>query len=489
MTLDKYKQKRHFNKTSEPKPGPKAKKGKYLVFVVHKHSARRLHYDLRLEMNGVLKSFAIPKGPSLDPALKRLAIMVEDHPFKYKDFEGVIPEGNYGAGKVEIWDRGFYSSPFSANKKESEKLLLKGLKKGDLKFVLAGEKLKGEFALIKIRQDEKSWLLIKKKDKFALAPEGRRSSMPHNVKPMLATAVKKPFNGPDWLFEIKWDGYRAIAEVGKNKTLLYSRNQLSLSNKYPKIVESLKKLDFEGVLDGEIVVVDKKGRSDFQMLQDFRGSGSSGHLIYYVFDILYKDGRDLTQLALSQRQEILKDVLPQDRHLRLSEHVKKEGVAFFNAAKKKGLEGIVAKQAESRYQAGVRSKQWLKIKIHLTQDCVITGFTAPRRSRQFFGSLILGVYDKNKLIYVGHSGGGFGGQDIGQIYDRLKPLISKKSPFEVKPPEDQPITWVKPKLVCEVAFTSWTKAGILRQPIFIRFRDDKSPREATLESASPKQIR
>jgi bifunctional non-homologous end joining protein LigD len=482
MTLDKYQRKRKFNKTSEPKPGTKAKKGKYLVFVVHKHAARRLHYDLRLEMEGALKSFAVPKGPSLDPAVKRLAIKVEDHPFEYKDFEGVIPEGNYGAGKVEIWDKGFYSSPFSADKKESEKLLLQGLKKGDLKFVLAGEKLKGEFALIKTRQDDKSWLLIKKKDKFAVAHEGRRSTMPH-VKPMLATAIKKPFNGPEWLFEIKWDGYRAIAEVRKNKALLYSRNQLSLSHKYPQIIESLKKLDFEAVLDGEIVVVDQKGRPDFQMLQDYRRR-SSGHLIYYVFDLLYKDGRDLTQLPLVKRKNILKNILPQDRHVKLSEDVKKDGIAFFNAAKKKGLEGIVAKKAESRYQAGVRSKQWLKIRIHLTQDCVIAGFTAPRRSRRFFGSLVLGVYDKNKLIYVGHSGGGFGGQDIRLIYERLKPLITKKSSFEVKPPEDQPITWIKPKLVCEVAFTSWTKAGILRQPIFIRFRDDKSPKEAILESAA-----
>lgn len=306
------------------------------------------------------------------------------------------------------------------------------------------------------------------------APSG---AMPHKVRPMLATAAGKPFNRDGWLFEVKWDGYRAIAETGKSGVRLYSRNQLSLAERFPAIAGSLEKIKFDAVLDGEIVAIDKNGKPSFQLLQDYQG----GRLIYYVFDILFYQGRDLTGLELIKRKELLERVLPDDERIKFAEHIEKDGVSFYNTVKKRGLEGIVAKDARSRYQPGGRSKEWLKIKYQQTQDCVIVGFTRPRGSREFFGSLVLGALEKNKLVYVGHSGGGFGGQNIKIIYDRLRPLVQKKCPFRTLPPESETVTWVKPKLVCEVAFTEWTKDGVMRQPVFQRLREDKSPAEAVRE--------
>jgi bifunctional non-homologous end joining protein LigD len=527
MGLRDYKSKRKFGKTPEPKPGLRFK-GEHLIFVIHKHAARSLHYDLRLELEGVLKSWAVPKGPSLNPSLKRLAVMVEDHPFDYKDFEGIIPEGNYGAGSVIIWDRGFYRHPSAMDRKESEKLLLDGLRKGNMKFVLKGEKLHGEFALVKTGRDEKSWLLLKKKDRYAIKEDVLNENrsvvsdktleevseanpeksfrqkkinqirlreamesedlkdapfkpMPHNIKPMLATLVKKPFDDSDWVFEVKWDGYRAIAEIGDEGVLLYSRNLISLNQKFFPIVESLRKFRFEAVLDGEIVVVDDQGRPDFQMLQNYRKSGR-GHLLYYVFDLLYFRGHDLTNLSLLRRKELLKKILPSDPKIKFSSHVSKEGVLFFNVVKEKGLEGIIAKHFQSAYRMGRRSRQWLKVKTQLTQEGVIAGFTEPRGGRKYFGSLVLGAYDGDELIYIGHSGGGFEAKNLKVIRERLDLLIRKECPFKVEPKTDTPITWVKPKLVCEVIFHGWTDEGIMRQPVFLRLREDKSAREVVRES-------
>lgn len=519
--LKEYRQKREFRRTSEPGlASGKRNKGQYLVFVVHKHAARRLHYDLRLEMQGVLKSFAVPKGPSLDPSVKRLAVQVEDHPFAYKDFEGIIPKDNYGAGNVIIWDRGFYGPPFAADKKQAEESLAAGLRKGDLKFVLAGTKLKGEFALVKTRWDDKSWLLLKKKDSYASAddvlkqdrslssgktiddlsdeslprhrkpgalrevsknpaPEAPSAPMPHKVKPMLAVAGDKPFDHADWLFEVKWDGYRAIAELDSNSVALYSRNQISLAKKFPPVVESLKTLGLHAVLDGEIVVADNSGKPDFQKLQDFPKS-KGGHLVYYVFDILFHDGRDLMGLPLIKRKELLKALLPVSDHVKFSEHIWKDGESFFDAAKQKGLEGIVAKHSMSLYKPGARSGQWLKIKNHVTQDCVIAGFTAPRGSRKYLGSLVLGAYDNGTLVYIGHSGGGFDAKTLKTMYDRLLPMAQKTCPFKTEPPKDSPTTWLKPLVVCEVAFAGWTKETLMRQPQFVRLREDKNPKEAEL---------
>ncbi len=531
MGLKEYESKRKFEETPEPKPVLRHEESR-LIFVVHKHAARRLHYDLRLELDGVLKSWAVPKGPTLDPALKRLAVMVEDHPLDYKDFEGVIPEGNYGAGSVIIWDRGFYQHPAARDRKESEKLLLDALSKGNLKIVLAGEKLQGEFALVKTAKDEKSWLLMKKKDSYATKedilgenrsvvshktleeisganPEGsfkqkklnqirRREALesadlsdapvkplPHGIKPMLATLIKEPFDHPEWLFEVKWDGYRAIAEIQDGKVSLYTRNRISLDKKFFPVADSLQKFRFEAVFDGEIVVVDDQGLPDFQMLQNYQKSGS-GHLRYYVFDLLFFRGHDLTNLPLVRRKELLKEILPSALHVKFSDHVWKEGRLFFKVVQEKGLEGIVAKHSQSGYRMGRRSRQWLKIKTQLAQEGVIAGFTEPRGGRNYFGSLVLGVYEGNELIYIGHSGGGFGDANLKEIYERLQPLIIKDCPLTKNPTPDTPVTWVKPQLVCEVVFAGWTEDGIMRQPVFSRLRDDKAAHEVRREK--PKEI-
>ncbi len=527
--LKGYASKREFEETPEPKPGEGTvpDKGHRLVFVVHKHAARALHYDLRLELEGVLKSWAVPKGPSLDPSSKRLAVMVEDHPLDYKDFEGVIPEGNYGAGSVIIWDRGFYHHPSTWDEDKSERLLLDGLRKGDMKFILEGEKLQGEFALVKTRKDGKSWLLLKKGDRNAtqadilrenrsvvsqktleevLEAGGSKSfrekklnqihlheaaesqylqdapvkAMPRAVQPMLAIPVKEPFNHPDWIFEVKWDGYRAIAEIRDGGVSLYSRNLISFDKKFFPISEALRKLRFEALLDGEIVVVDDQGRPDFQKLQHY-GDSKGGHLLYYVFDLLYFRGHDLTSLPLVRRKELLKKILPSGQKIRFSDHVWKEGVLFYNAAKEKGLEGIVAKHSESVYEVGRRSRQWLKVKTHLTQEAVVTGFTEPGGSRKHFGALVLGVYEGSELTYIGHVGGGFSEKDLKNIRGKLELLIQKKCPFAVKPETNAVVTWVKPEVVCEVALSGWTADGVMRQPVFLRLREDKAAHEVMRE--------
>jgi len=447
MGLKEYASKREFEETPEPKPGLHHK-GSRLAFVVHQHAARALHYDLRLEMEGVLKSWAVPKGPSLDPSVKRLAVRVEDDPCDYKDFEGVIPEGSYGAGSVIIWDRGFYHHPSARDENGNEKLLLAGFRKGNMKFVLEGEKLHGEFALVKTGKDGKSWLLLKKKDRNAtkrdvlnenrsvvsqktleeMLEAGSSKSfrqkklnqirlheavetkdlkdaplkpMPHAIEPMLATPIKKPFDHPDWIFEVKWDGYRAVAEIRDSGVSLYSRNRISFDKKFFPVTKALRKLRFDAVLDGEIVVVDDQGRPDFQRIQHYQGSGS-GHLLYYVFDLLYFRGHDLTALPLLRRKELLKKILPSVPKVRFSDHVWKEGVLFYNAAKEKGLEGIIAKHSQSVYEAGRRSRHWLKVKTRLTQEAVIAGFTEPGGGRKYFGALVLGVYKGDELTYIGH---------------------------------------------------------------------------------------
>ena len=522
MGLKEYESKRVFEKTPEPRPGLRPG-GDQLIFVVHKHAARALHYDLRLELDGVLKSWAVPKGPSMDPSVKRLAVMVEDHPFDYKDFEGIIPEGQYGAGSVIIWDKGFYLHPAANNREESEHLLHDGLRKGNMKFIVAGEKLNGEFALVKTGRDDKSWLLIKKKDRHAVkedilkenrsvvshrtledilkAGQGNPSGktkinqirlreamegedlkdvpakpMPHGISPMLATPVKEPFDHPDWIFEVKWDGYRAVSEIRDKDVSLYSRNRISLTKKFSPITDSLKKFGFEAVLDGEIVVVDDRGHPDFQLLQDYQKSGNS-HLLYYVFDLLYFQGHDLTDQPLVRRKDLLKKFLPPAANIKFSDHIWKEGILFFKVVKEKGIEGIMAKQAQSPYQIGRRSRHWLKVKTQLTQEGVIAGFTEPGGGRKYFGTLVLGVYEGDEFIFIGHSGGGFGDEDLKAIYKRLAPLIQKECPFKAKPKTNRPVTWVRPELVCEVGFHGWTDEGLMRQPVFLRLREDKAARE------------
>jgi len=541
MSLATYKKKRSFNDTPEP-TGGSGRNGE-LIFVIQKHDASRLHYDFRLEMEGVLKSWAVPKGPSTDPSVKRLAMMVEDHPYDYKDFEGVIPAGNYGAGTVIVWDHGTYepSQPVK-NKKEAEKLLLKELKAGSLKFTLHGEKLKGEYALVHTRgRAENSWLLIKHRDKYAketdvtkkdksvisgktikkmeTAPDhvygqkkkriakkkaiasgdvadAPRAAFPKMVSPMLATLVDKPpVEKGGWLYEIKWDGYRAIALCNKGKVALISRNNKSFNDKFYSIYDHLKGLNLNAVLDGEIVVLKDSGVSSFGALQNWR-SEADGELVYYVFDILWLDGQDLMGLPLSRRKEILHGVLPAEGVVRESESFNTSPEKFLKAAARSGLEGIIVKRADSVYQPGDRGGDWLKIKIHQRHEVVIGGFTQNEDSPKQFSSLLVGVYEKGKLRYTGKIGTGFNEQLQKKMMAQFKPLIVKKAPFTTLPDVNAPsrfrphpphatVTWLKPALVCEVSYTEITSDGVMRHPSFEGMRIDKAAKDVHPEKAKP----
>jgi bifunctional non-homologous end joining protein LigD len=297
---------------------------------------------------------------------------------------------------------------------------------------------------------------------------------------MLATVTDEPFDHQDWIFEVKWDGYRAIAEVREDGVSLYSRHGISFQRKFSPIAESLRKLRFDAVLDGEIVVVDDQGRSDFQALQQYQDT-RSGHLLYYVFDLLYFQGHDLTGLPLLRRKELLKKIMPSLPNIRVSDPVKKDGVLFYSVVKAKGLEGIIAKHAQSPYEAGRRSRQWLKVKTHRTQEAVIAGFTEPGGGRQHIGALVLGAFEEDKLVFIGHVGTGFGDKDLRDIREQLEPLIMKECPFTVKPVANAPVSWVKPVLVCEVEFSGWTEDNSMRHPVFLRMREDKAAHEVVRE--------
>ena len=304
--------------------------------------------------------------------------------------------------------------------------------------------------------------------------------MPQSLEPMLATLVKKPFDDPAWFFEVKWDGYRALAAIQNGKVSLTSRNQISLKKKFFPLVEALQKIRFDAVLDGEVVILDNQGRANFQLLQNYQKTGR-GYLTYYVFDLLYFQGHELLHLPLAKRKELLKKILPADNHIKFSDHIVKDGVLFFQVVKDKGLEGILAKHSQSVYRPGRRSRQWLKIKTQLTQEGVIAGFTQPQGTRTYFGSLILGAYEGEELVYIGSSGGGFDQEKLQRIYEKLQPLVQTECPFKTKPPSKTPITWVRPELVCEIAFTGWTDEGLMRHPVFLRMRDDKSARDVERE--------
>lgn len=499
MSLKKYQSKRHFQTTPEPLPQVKKGKGKELTFVIQEHAARRLHYDLRLEVDGVLKSWAVPKGPSLDPKDKRLAIMVEDHPYDYQFFEGIIPEG-YGAGKVVIWDKGTYHVG-GASADESERKMREGLKNGELHFSLEGEKLHGEFILTKLKNSpkENEWLLIKKKDDFATKQETesliedpkdlikkapKKTKTASLIKPMLTTLVDKPFDDSAWIYEIKWDGYRAIAELNDTKVKFYSRNGLSFNDKFPSIVEHLKHLKLKGIFDGEVVYLDEKGRPNFQSLQNIlQEKATSSNLYYYLFDILYLGDKDLRGLPLVERKQILASLLKSSSKtpIRYCEHIENKGIEFFQSCVKLGLEGIIAKKKESLYLEGKRTYEWLKIKAHLRQEAIICGYTVPKGSRKNFGALLLGVYEGKNLRFIGHVGGGFTDKRLVEVKKLLDPLVQKECPFKEKPKTNMPVTWVKPHYLCEVSFSEWTQEGIMRQPIFVGLREDKEPKEVVLE--------
>ena len=524
--LSTYRDKRAFDSTPEPgglvpRPGPKP--GGLLI--VHMHDATRLHWDLRLEMDGVLRSWAVPKGPSANPADKRLAVKVEDHPLEYGDFEGVIPEGNYGAGTVVVWDRGIWEpleDPYE------------GLEKGKLLFNLKGYKLHGRWTLIKLKKTEKEWLLIKERDEYVTtepysnesvlsgltndelrnakqraepikreleklgAP--KRALRVEDTELMLAETREDPFSRDGWVFEVKLDGYRMRAACQDGEPILFSRKGLDYTESFPEIARAVKAIPFDGViLDGELVVTNEAGKPNFNMLQaraklgarEARRAAIETPATLYVFDLLAFSGYDLRKLPLVKRKEILRQVLPQTGPLRYSEHFPKNGEALYEQVMKLGLEGIMAKKADSPYRNG-RSGDWLKIRADRIDDFVVVGFTKGKGARSGFGSLHVGAYAGGKLIYCGRAGSGFTGAQLDEISEQLQALVRKTPPCEPPPggqlPKGPEHTWVEPKLVCDVRYKELTKDGLLRQSVFLRFRDDKKPEDVKMPGDGSQEL-
>ncbi|PZR26837.1 MAG: DNA ligase D [Citrobacter freundii] len=498
MSLTTYNKKRDFKQTAEPR-GTKAASGKFR-FVVQRHNASRLHYDFRLELGGVLKSWAVPKGPSLNPLQKRLAVEVEDHPVGYIGFKGDIPEGNYGAGHVDIWDKGTFTPVNEKHEDISEKEALAWLKKGELKFRMKGDKLNGEFVLVRLKKDnEKNWLLIKHRDEHAVntvydaekvkdkpvktiaqVRSGRPKKLKGFISPMLATITKMPFDDKDWIFEIKWDGYRAVAETGGKEVKLYSRNGLDFTSRFPSILQSLQKLKHKAVLDGEIVLLNDKNLPDFQKLQHYENY-LNHPLVYYVFDLLELDGKSTEKLPLIERKKMLKKLIGKNKVIRYCDHIETNGTGFLEQAKLQGLEGIIAKKKDSQYTEGYRSKEWLKIKNVQTTEVVIAGYTKPRGAREHFGSLIVANKKGRTWQYRGHVGTGFSVDTLASLKKEMKPLETGTSPFKGKVPVNDEVTWLKPKLVADIGYTEITKDQIFRHPVFLRLRDEKSAKEVNEE--------
>jgi bifunctional non-homologous end joining protein LigD len=512
--LSTYRAKRSADRTPEPSGSVAAAPGRR--FIVHQHAATRLHYDLRLEMEGVLKSWAVPKGPSADPADKRLAVHVEDHPIEYGDFEGIIPEGNYGAGAVIVWDRGLWV-PLEDP--------IEGLKKGKLLFELRGYKLHGVWTLVKIKKSVKDWLLIKERDAYVskngsafpagsvlsgltveelrdggrkaakLVAELKRLKAPQrtvraeDVPPMLAETREEPFSRAGWLFEVKLDGYRMRAVKDEGGARLITRNGNDYTAAFPELARALAALPYTNLLmDGELVILDDAGRPSFQRLQnrarigrapDIRHAAVETPGTLYLFDLMALEGFDLRPLPLVKRKAILKKVLPEAGPLRYSEHFEQDGEALYDQAVGMGLEGIVAKQADSPYKSG-RSESWLKVRADRTGDFVVVGFTAPRGSRGGFGALHLGGYRDGNLVYVGRAGSGFTAQQLKEVADRLEQLATQRPAFEGPVPAEKESRWVTPELVAEVRYKEITGDGLLRQPVFLRFRDDKRAEECVI---------
>ncbi|MGZ8510591.1 MAG: DNA ligase D [Chitinophagaceae bacterium] len=499
MSLATFNKKRDFKQTAEPE-GKQDTAGK-ARFVVQRHQASRLHYDFRLELGGVLKSWAVPKGPSLNPSQKRLAIMVEDHPVSYIGFTGTIPEGNYGGGTVEVWDNGNFKPVNEDHEPITEKQALASLKKGELKFSLKGEKLKGEFVLVRLKDDDKNWLLIKHKDEFSTntiyhAEEQTRKAIPQKsvasirhgkakkinafIKPMLAGITKIPFDDKDWIYEIKWDGYRAIAEIEKGDVRFYSRNGIDFGERFPAIVQALKKLNHNVILDGEIVLLNEKDLPDFQKLQHYENH-LNYPLIYYAFDMLQLDGKNIEHVPLEDRKKLLKQLLKKNRTIRYSDHIETNGIAFFETEKEQGLEGIMAKKKDSQYARGSRSKEWLKIKNVQSTEVVIAGYTEPKGGRTHFGSLIIANKKGKSWEYRGHVGTGFPAALLASLKKKMEPLETDVSPFKTKVPLNGEVTWLKPELVADIAYTEVTRDNIFRHPVFLRLREEKQTKDVNEE--------
>src|SRR5437899_1638019 len=550
--LEEYRRKRRFDRTPEPSGAPEPAAGKIKdgpspaakrtrlpkpklpqlevrpgaehgdTFVVQKHRATRLHYDFRLAIDGTLKSWAVPKGPSQSHADKRLAVMTEDHPLDYGNFEGKIPEGNYGAGTVMVWDRGTFHL-------EGNLDALKQLEKGEIKFSLNGEKLWGSFVLVKLKQSEKGneWLMIKHKDaaedsswnidehdrsaltgrtieeiKEELPPKrqpipiqaaevqsARKGPMPSRVEPMLATLADRPFSDPHWLFEIKWDGVRALARIENGALTLRSRNRIDITQRYPEMASLPTALAArDAILDGEIVALDAQGRGDFERLQErMHVRAPSENLVaqipvvYFAFDLLYCDGYDLREAPLLERKQLLQRLLYTSERFRYADHQLEHGRELFDLATQNGLEGIVAKRADCPYVSD-RSSYWVKLKITKTVDDVVGGWTEARTSALPLCSLLLGLYQGKKLRFIGHVGSGFDAKKLEELSSRLKELSASTCPFDAVPETNEKPWWVSPTLVARVKFSGWTEEHSLRRPVFLALREDARSTDCHWES-------
>ncbi len=532
MALDDYKKKRDFGRTPEPAGEVHAAGGR--SYCIQKHAASRLHYDFRLEHDGVLLSWAVPKGPSFDPRAKRLAMHVEDHPVEYGSFEGVIPEGEYGAGTVVLWDRGTWTPLADPGP---------ALKKGELKFTLQGEKLAGKWALVKIKGDDpKAWLLVKDRDEHArsaeefdvvsarqesvasgrglaevaaerdrlwhsrsVAKDGRvdpggpaegdggprlrladlegavHGPLPRTQPLALAQVVEEPPRGDEWLHEIKHDGYRIVARIEEGEVVLVSRNGKDWTKEFPTVARALARLPVgTALLDGEVAAVLPSGATSFQALQR-RGEGKTP-LVYFAFDLLHLDGWDLRDVTLERRKDVLRRLLqgaPQT--LRLSDHVRGQGPAFFAKVKEAGLEGVISKRADAPYRAG-RGGDWRKAKCRPTQEAVIGGFTLASDRSGSVGALLVGFQEGDRFVYAGKVGSGLGGRVLDDLTQRLEARRVDANPFAGVPAEFAKIAqWVKPDLVAQVEFREWTDEGRMREPVFLGLRDDRDPRHVVRE--------
>ncbi|MGE0666764.1 MAG: non-homologous end-joining DNA ligase [Sphingomonadales bacterium] len=519
--LETYRKKRRFDETPEPRGGKATERGN--LYAIQKHAATRLHYDLRLELDGVLLSWAVTRGPSLDPAQKRLAVRTEDHPIDYGDFEGVIPKGNYGAGTVLLWDTGSW---------EPIKDPRKGLKDGRLEFVIHGEKLKGRWALIRMRNREgekgENWLLVKgdddeadrdgditeaarksvlsgrtleavaedpgrtwksgggKKGRAKTPAKGKAgvSPRPRFVKPMLATLVEDVPGGEDWLFEMKFDGYRAITAAAGEDVVIHTRSGLDWTARYPAIARAVRRLDLDGaLLDGEIVVVDDEGRSDFGALQaQLKGEG--GSLSYFVFDLLALGGKDLKARPLAERKKMLRELLGKAGKtgpVYYTDHIEDDGDAMLQALCKRGFEGIIAKKVRGKYTPG-RGHGWLKIKCAASQEFVIVGWSESDKDRPF-SSIMLAVNERGGLRYAGKVGSGFSMSELGELSRKFSRLSRRTAPVEGDLPAAvrRGAHWIEPRLVANVEFAEFTRDGLVRQGRFLGLREDKAAKAVVRE--------